>query len=108
MMRITCKRNGRTVCASLSGELDQHCAAEARNKLNSLISDGEVKRLVFDMSGVSFMDSAGIGVLLGRYRIIAARNGSMNVCGANRSVERILRMAGVYKLCTGEVDDDEK
>ncbi|MBR0135490.1 MAG: STAS domain-containing protein, partial [Clostridia bacterium] len=53
-----------------------------------------------DMEGVGFMDSAGIGVILGRYRRLSARRGSMNVVNARKNVERILRMSGVYKLCT--------
>lgn len=107
-MQITWVKRGRTLCASLRGELDQHCAADVRAKLNALLADEGVTRMELDLGGVTFMDSAGIGVLLGRYRILAARGGSMDVLNAPRSVERILRMAGVYKCCTKEEYGYEK
>ena len=101
-MRIKWRKEGRTLYAELSGEIDQHCAAEAREKLNALLADESVTRAVFDMRGVSFMDSAGIGMLLGRYKLLSSRGGGMDIINASRSLERILRMAGVYGLCTKE------
>ena len=44
------------------------------------------------------MDSAGLGVILGRYRVIAGRGGRVLIGGANRAIDRILRMAGIYTL----------
>ena len=99
-MHLKLTTQGDTLTARLSGELDQHSAARVREALEAALDDGRVKRLVFDMEKVSFMDSAGIGVILGRYRILSSRGGSMNVINAGRNVERILRMSGVYKLCT--------
>ena len=107
-MQITCRRNGDTLYAALAGELDQHSAAEVRRRLNAQIADTRITRVEYDLAGVGFMDSSGIGVLLGRYRILAERGGSMDVVNAGRTVERILRMAGVYKLCTKEEKADEE
>ncbi len=107
-MKIAWKKSGHTLYAALTGELDQHCADDARDKLNALLADEKITRAELDMGGVTFMDSSGIGVLLGRYKVLAARGGSMDVKNASRSMERILRMAGVYKLCTKEVGSNEK
>ena len=101
-MDLNCKRDGHTVRAELMGELDQHNAASLREALEKLLADGSVTRIEYDMRGVTFMDSSGIGALLGRYRTLAARGGSMDILNASRSMERILRMSGVYKLCTKE------
>lgn len=101
-MDVIWKKKGGTLYAKLKGELDQCSAAEVREKLNALLEDENLRRAEYDLSGVTFMDSSGIGVLLGRYRLLAARGGSMDVKNAPRHVERILRMAGVYKLCTKE------
>ena len=73
-MQITTKRTGTVLHAALSGELDHHSAAAVRQALDAAMEDG-VRELVLDLSGVSFMDSSGIGVILGRYRILRARGG---------------------------------
>ncbi len=99
-MRSVCRRIGQTLSVRLSGEIDQHTADELRARLDRLLDDESVTRIEFDMSGVSLMDSAGIGVLLGRYRRLVQRGGGMDVLGAGSCVERVLRMSGVYKLCT--------
>lgn len=97
-MRLKTKKQGRTLFASLSGELDQHSAEQVRYELDSMLEDETVKRIEFDLKGVTFMDSAGIGVILGRYRKLVPRGGSMNVLNASPGVERILRMSGIYRL----------
>ncbi len=72
-MRAVCKRKGDTALVSLSGELDHHGAAAVLDKLKACAEDGAVSTLVVDMSKVTFMDSSGIGALLGRYRTMAEK-----------------------------------
>ena len=67
-------------------------------ELDALLEDDTVSRLVLDLSGVSFMDSSGLGVVLGRYKKLKARRGSLRITGASKPGERILKMAGVYAL----------
>ena len=98
-MQIRSETAGPRVVARLVGELDHHCAAETRRALDARLSNPGVRELELDLRGVSFMDSSGLGVILGRYRTLSRRGGSMALCGANKHVERILRMAGVYTLC---------
>ena len=78
-MRLMTKRQGRTLVAAFSGELDQHTAEQVRDELDAILEDDGIKRIEFDLKSVTFMDSAGIGVLLGRYKKLAARGGSMGV-----------------------------
>lgn len=99
-MKLTLSKRGSVLTAGFSGELDQHSAVQARELIDREIGSGGVNRVVFDLSGLSLMDSAGIGVILGRYRKLSERGGSIDVVNAQRSVERVLRMSGVYKLCT--------
>lgn len=54
--------------------------------------------LTFDLESVSFMDSSGIGIVLGRYKVVSKRGGRLRIINANRRVERILRMAGIFQL----------
>lgn len=84
--------------ARIKGELDHHSAAQARAQLDALIADKRIRELRLDLKGLTFMDSSGLGVILGRYRVIVGRGGKMSIGGANRSIERILRMAGIYAL----------
>ncbi len=99
-MKLKIQRQGRTVRAALFGELDQHSAEQVRDELDELLRDAGIIRMEFDLGGVTFMDSAGIGVILGRYKTLAARGGSMDVKNAGGSVEKVLRMSGVYTLVT--------
>lgn len=99
-MDVTVNKRGALLEVALAGELDQHSAAELRSRLDEELQDRRIVRIEYDLRGLSFMDSSGIGVLLGRYRTLAARKGTMDIRNARRNVEMILRMSGVYSLCT--------
>ena len=89
-------------------EIDHFRAVKIREEIDHALYRERPETLELRLGRVDFMDSSGIGVLLGRYRILAERGGSMDVVNAGRTVERILRMAGVYKLCTKEEKADEE
>ncbi len=87
-----------TVTVQLEGELD-HCSADRiRASLDALIADQSIKRLVIDLKKLTFMDSSGIGVIIGRYRTLSRRKGSLAVKGANPAVDRIFQMSGLYQI----------
>lgn len=87
-----------TVTVQLEGELDHYCAERIRASLDALIADPGVKRLVIDLSRLTFMDSSGIGVIIGRYRTLSRRNGSVAVRGASPQIDRIFKMSGLYQI----------
>lgn len=87
-----------TVTVQLEGELDHYCAERIRAALDALIEAPEVRRLVIDLSGLTFMDSSGIGVIIGRYRTLSRRNGSVAVRGASPQIDRIFKMSGLYQI----------
>ena len=66
-MEINASKRGPRLHVKLSGELDHHSAEQTRNMLDTLLKDITVRDLTLDLSGISFMDSAGLGVILGRY-----------------------------------------
>lgn len=81
------------------GELDEHTSKSARTIIDELILNNcNVKRVVFDLSGVSFMDSTGIGLLLGRYKKIKEYNLPVNITGASFSAEKVLQLSGIYSV----------
>ena len=72
--------------------------SQVRAELDELILDPGVRRLVFDLNGLEFMDSSGIGLIIGRYKLMARRGGSVAVRGPGRRVDRIFQMSGLYQL----------
>lgn len=91
------KRRG-TVTVRLSGDLDHNTAAQIREELDRLIEDPGVKRLIFDLSGLGFMDSSGIGMMIGRYKIMNRRGGSMAVRSGGGQVDRLMELSGLYQI----------
>lgn len=101
------RTNDASVTARLSGELDHFSADGVRTMLDGLIEDRRVKYLVLDLRGMTFMDSSGVGVIIGRYKCLAARGGGVRVFGANRQVDRLLKLSGLYRIvekCDGAGD----
>ena len=102
--------NDHCLTAALSGEVDHHMALALRNVLDEEIRAGAQRwkrvDLIFDFSEVSFMDSSGIGVVMGRYNTVRIAGGNIYVTGCDPYVERLLEMAGIWlittKMATGE------
>ena len=86
------------ITAWLSGELDHHTAAEVREKIDAAILQGRCAVLVLDLSGLTFMDSSGIGLIMGRYRLIRSLGSTMRLHGATKRMQTVLRLAGMEKL----------
>ena len=82
----------------LSGELDDKNAPQIRQELDKLICSDGIKRVVIDMSRLDFMDSTGIGVLLGRYKKLIARQISSFIYSPRGNVDKVLNLSGIYKL----------
>ena len=97
-MEIHASKKGPRMHARLCGELDHHSAEQARNMLDTMLHAITIRDLTLDLSGVTFMDSAGLGVILGRYRILSLRGGKLTVCGMSSAIDRIFRMSGLYAI----------
>ena len=99
-MRICAEKRGGTLYVSVSGELDEHNAARARIEADKLAEScvGKTVRAVFDLGRISFMDSTGIGFLIGRYKRFARFGIPMYVTNLNASTDKILQMSGVYTV----------
>ena len=83
----------------LSGELDEYSADDARKIIDGLILDNvNVKKIVFDLSEVTFMDSTGIGLLIGRYKKIKQFNKNAYISGATVAAEKVIQLAGLYGI----------
>lgn len=82
----------------LIGELDHHTAEEAERVIDSSIENCSSLAVIFDFSKLSFMDSTGIGVLLGRYKKLKERNMILYARGANGVIEKLLKLSGIYNI----------
>ena len=82
------------------GELDHHYASEIREKADKIILKGDIRKVVFDFTNVLFMDSSGIGVIMGRYRLMEAIKGSVCAFGANKRIKDLIKMSGLSRLIT--------
>jgi len=91
-------RDGQRLMVRLAGELDHFCAQTVRRELDALLADQTVKQMVLDFTALQFMDSSGIGVLLGRYRLLRERGGELAVIHMNSHVGRIFHMSGLGRV----------
>lgn len=80
------------------GELDHHSAADIRERTDDKVTADHIKTLIFDFSGLTFMDSSGIGVVIGRYKLMKNLGGSIRLISSNRAVDKILELSGIAKL----------
>jgi stage II sporulation protein AA (anti-sigma F factor antagonist) len=97
-MDMQVKQEGRCLEIYLKGELDHHAAKEMMRRLDSETELVMPLQLTLDFSGVAFMDSSGIGMLMGRLRIVQAIGGTACLICENKNVLRILEMSGVMRL----------
>ncbi len=89
---------GDTLVAELFGEIDHNQAGEARERIDRALENYMAKNFIFDFSKVTFMDSSGIGMVLGRYRKMGEKPGNMAIVGCTKIVRNILNMAGVFSI----------
>ena len=92
------ERHRQTLTVRLADELDHSATVQLRSELDELLRDGSIRRLVLDLRGLSFMDSSGIGLIIGRYKLLSRRGGSVAVMNTDRRMDRIFEMSGLYEL----------
>ena len=109
-MEIQAKSVDRKLLLRLSGELDHHGAKTAIRELEEAVESALPLQLVLDFSGVTFMDSSGIAVLLRGQRSVQNLGGSVIVCRVPRQAKRVMDAAGIGRLMTIQAGgtDDEK
>ena len=90
------------VYAFLSGEIDHHNAAGLRSKIDEAVENSYPEVLVLDFGAVSFMDSSGIGLVMGRYKLMNDLSGRIIIENAPNAIKKVLKMAGIEKLLLAE------
>lgn len=82
----------------VNGEIDHHSAAEIKDVIVKEYSANTVRNIIFDFSELTFMDSAGIGMLIGRYKQVCVNNGCVIAIGIKPPIERIFGLSGLDKI----------
>lgn len=97
-MNLSFENKGDKLIVYMLGELDHHSAEEVRNKVDDRLERENYSKLIMDFSGVTFMDSSGIGVVIGRYKKLAAKKGKIYITTVNGSVKRVFELSGMFKI----------
>ncbi len=100
-VRISVK--GEVVTAFLEGELDHHSAKPIREAIDSALELNMPSLLVLDFSGVTFMDSSGVGLVMGRYRLLNPKGGEIHITGTNPLIYKLLMLSGISRLAKMEL-----
>lgn len=97
-MQTMLKVTGSTLWIWVPKELDHHSAEQICQKVDYQIQTRDIREIVFDFSETSFCDSSGIGMLMGRYKMIRALGGKIRAVRVQAQVARILTLSGITKI----------
>ncbi|TCZ77496.1 anti-sigma F factor antagonist [Paenibacillus albiflavus] len=101
-LQIEFEQHRRALIVRLKGELDHHTSDVVRARMEEAINNGDAFHLVLSLRDLSFMDSSGLGVILGRYKQVTSRGGKLVICHVNPAVNRLFELSGLFKIITFE------
>ena len=104
-MNVTIEKCGDELIAALAGEIDHHNSKQIREATDAELERGGYKLLTFDLESVSFMDSSGIGLVMGRWKLIRDISGRVVIENAPKAIKKVMKMSGIEKLISMQ---DEK
>ena len=93
---------GNVLVAELFGELDHHAAGQARADIDEAMAAYGAADLVFDFSKISFMDSSGIGLVMGRYKLLKPTGASLHVTNTSPQIGKVMKLAGLDRLAKSD------
>lgn len=97
-MEFSISRRNNKLYVKVNGEIDHHSCAPLRDCVDLEIKSGGVRELIFDFSKLTLMDSSGIGILMGRYKLMKLCGGSVTVVGAESCIEKIMKLSGISDI----------
>ena len=83
---------------TMSGELDEHNSVYSKTVLDDLFLQSGFNQVIIDLSELDFMDSTGVGILIGRYKKLKERNIPIYICNPSKHAEKIFNMTGLYNI----------
>ena len=97
-MKSEYKKEEKTLIFKLNEDIDEYCVQKIRRKLDNEIERYMPKEIIFDFCNVSFMDSSGIGLVVGRYKLVAMLGGSLIMKNVKPNLEKVFKMSGILKI----------
>ena len=97
-MDISIQEKSGVLYVCLSGELDEYSSGYVRNEFENAFKNFTFNDVVVDMKKLDFMDSTGIGVLIGRYKVLKKNNKGIYISNPNPTIEKIIKMSGIYEI----------
>ncbi len=95
---VEIERDNDTLTVKLKGDIDHHRCADIRRKIDARADSERPKTLILDFSCVQFMDSSGVGLVMGRYRQMSLLGGRLKVINVNDNINRVFRLSGLESL----------
>jgi len=106
-MSFTYEIKDRLMIVTFGEEIDHHIAEEVRSKIDKLIEINNIKTLILDFYNTNFMDSSGIGVIMGRYKNMKNIGGNVGIINVNDNIDRVLKLSGIYTIVKQFKDSEE-
>ena len=97
-MEITYIKKDKRLIFEIEEDIDECCVQKIRRRIDNEIQRYMPKEVIFDFSNVSFMDSAGIGLIIGRYNLINMIGGELKIANVNTQIQKIFEMSGLLRL----------
>lgn len=97
-MQVRIDKNEQTLIAYLSGDIDHHTAKSIREEIDKEINDFSPSLLILDFGDVSFMDSSGIGLVMGRFKLMQTIKGEIQIVNTPLYISKVMKISGIEKL----------
>jgi len=97
-MKITYIKKDKRLIFEIEEDIDECCVQKIRRRIDNEIQRYMPKEVIFDFSNVSFMDSAGIALIIGRYKLINMIGGELKIANVNTQIQKIFEMSGLLRL----------
>lgn len=97
-MNVKYNKEDKLLVLELTEEIDHHSTEKIRRRADYEIQRHMPKKTIFDFSGVTFMDSAGIGMVIGRYKMVSMLGGQVSMTNVKPNVKKIFEMSGILKI----------
>lgn len=98
-LNVNYETEDKLLLLEITEEIDHHVVEQIRRKADYEITRYMPRKVVFDFSHVTFMDSAGIGMVLGRYKMMKMLGGSLEMINVSPMLKKIFEMSGITKIC---------
>lgn len=106
-MNVTIESAGETIAVYLYGEIDHHTAIPIRQRIDDAITLKKPKCLILDFKNVGFMDSSGIGLVMGRYRTLQSYNGQLEIRNVSKQTKKVMELAGLSSIASIKEKNNE-